>query len=874
MSTQSIIIAPSGQRHVLDALLDLQNAGVVSDFAWVETGPTPEQAPDALDPQLLWVSGGTIRPARWTNVVNVLGVKRIRLLLLVPLGDPNRPALPLSAEQYYQYLKTPAGVDVRRTRVLIAYSGDSEEPARGMSSWYDVMLSPENTKDPTFAAVPWWSSPEATSGAIAVGVAVQAGIIQGLNEAPSDEEGIDSAKTIRVVRSFVRMADMHEIENELRSATLNVSDTVPDPGDPNRGSSVPAYADPLAATEMTAKRWADSNQKFLRTPLQPLPSTQVSTFGVGETLAAFFSFLWQAIIGAPGRWMDSLVHGTKAWAASTVASTVFGADSGIKVVVGGVDSDGLPADWRKITAAAHGVRARIPTGSIAGSQPVKRNFSNLWREMVAATCALLDSSPVPSLGLTQGGGYVPNRNDVIPVDGPSSAFVLPVTLNSSFPAGYRLDPWNVHEIDTVCALIQRGAHSGPPNAGATELLGQINQWRAANARRFIPAVGAHIVSWMKGTQSDLQFIARQLQQLRSVGNDAAHQQAQKRMGLFMRILLGVFLGVLLLLLILGLTSLLGWKVVVPLIVLALIAWFVTSMIVFVRGQREVFRSLATLRARKEELPILEANFAAAIDDLAALGMAYEQYLVWAKVLRGFVANPLGASAGGEHTTVHETILPAAVTREVFHCDPKAVSMAAAQLRMRIFPIGWVSEAWKSACDSLPLSLSPDLRIKHQAGNVHIENESGRPETALGQWAADIEQRGLRSERGAALWKWCLDEIGNTGAATLNPISSGSHIPFSLFRNALRQPEQMNVVEQLFTAAGQSSGCDAVTSTPWFKEAASGLSSTMVLVQSTREVDASAFVFGHRQPIPPDRPAPRPDEQSVEPKWQGSRNFGY
>ena len=160
MQQRSVLVAPRSQRPLLDALVDLSAAGALDPFTWIEAPADPAGARDREDPHALLVEDGIVRPTTFSSTVNVRGLRRLRTVVVVPVGHPAQDALSAAAENFYQNLDVPGGAERYHVRVLVPWSAEPLPAQLGRAGWYDVMLSPESTAEPEFSAVPWWNHPE------------------------------------------------------------------------------------------------------------------------------------------------------------------------------------------------------------------------------------------------------------------------------------------------------------------------------------------------------------------------------------------------------------------------------------------------------------------------------------------------------------------------------------------------------------------------------------------------------------------------------------------------------------------------------------------------------------------------------------------
>ena len=173
------------------------------------------------------------------------------------------------------------------------------------------------------------------------------------------------------------------------------------------------------------------------------------------------------------------------------------------------------------------------------------------------------------------------------------------------------------------------------------------------------------------------------------------------------------------------------------VTLALVVWFAVSVLIFIRRQQEVFQILMRAEEREQRIPLLTANLRLAVEDLAAQGAAYSQFDAWAAVVTVFLADPLGERDTVRTAREHETVLPESLQRVVVEAAQGHVDDVAAELRSRVFQVGWLNEAWGMVWATVKDDLTPDQRTRLNNRQLDLFTESGKPGSALRNWADEI-----------------------------------------------------------------------------------------------------------------------------------------
>ena len=858
-SSAVLIVAPPSQRPVLAALADLSAAGLLAPFAWVEAPRDPENAQDCLDPRTVEVRDGALSASTYSRLVNHHGLAHLRLLVLVPVGHPAGDALPATAEQFYQLLGLPNGAVRHSVRVVVPWSADPLPAELGRIGWEDVMVSPESTADPGFNQVPWWNNPATVPGAVAVALSVQAGIAGAVSQAPYDEAGPDTSLDVQVARCFVRVTDAHDVEDKLRHQVLRLSGTFPRPNQVSVGMQVMPYADPEARIEALTQAWRKRHTESLRRPPVQVRVVPAQTMGLFKALGLFFSFLFRAIIGAPGTWARGLVRRAKAGIASTTTSVIFGKDSAVDVIVGGVDSSGRSVGWRELAAAASSASTAMPEDMKRSSQPVRRDFGALWQDLTTGSMALVDGSGCANLGLGPHEGCVCDQALIAPALSADGVFEIRESLGD-VPAGTRLRCWDQLEVERVSSRLQELARSQDPRARrAAECHMELSRWQGRNQHRLLPQVGRSLAEVFQATRADIDRLRGEIRSLESEDELGDLEVRQRRLGRILAVLALLLLGGLAVLAVVGVLGKVGWGLVGAVCAVLVLVWLIVSLTVFVKEQREFFRLRYRLERTSTQYPDLLANLRLAMEDLAAQGEAYAQFDRWASILTSFLTDPLGERDTERTAREHETVLPAGIQRVTVSAGTEHLANVAAALRTDVFQVGWLTEAWQALNEHMGAYLTPDQRQLLVTRQLSVTAERGTQGTALSNWAQGLEQGGVTSSAGAQRWGRCLEILKTGSGPDLDleiTMPDGDTRQLVDYRQDLAQAAHKSVVQAVLRARARTGG--AVLTQPrysWYREQRDGLSETMVLMAATQPISPGNFVY----------PAPR-DERVVH-DWQ-------
>ncbi|MBW3068567.1 hypothetical protein GZ998_03440 [Actinomyces sp. 594] len=843
----TIYIAPRSQRPVLAALTDLSAAGLLSPFHWIESGPDPSADPAQQDPLTLAVNQGQVSALRFSRAVNRHAVEVVRLIVVVPVGHEARDALSALAELHFQGLGIPGQARRECVRVLVPWSDAPIPGELGHQGWHNVMLSPEVSADPAFTVSGWWLTPEAIPGCAAVGLAVQGGITGTVSAAPEDDQRPSTSDYVKITRTFVRVADARAVEDALRSQVTSIAAHYPQPIRSDTGVPVAGFPDPGERVVQAAADWERRHGKHLRRPPARLAdASPPRSMGAWKLLKMFFAFLLKALAGAPGDWLRKQIAGIKAGIAGSVSAAVFGPDSPVRVVVGGVDASGQPASWQELSRLAAQASASIPEEFPRAPQPAARDFGGLWQDLISGSRALLDGSGCEELRLTAYEGYVPERDLVAPSGEDEGSLRLPQAIDP-LPADTVLHAWDELETQRVRRVLQKAAaENGPRAATAQEYLRRIESWHTRNSRRFVPLIGRAIARHWEAARADIRDTQARLDELRAqdFGQEIEHEQ--RSLAKILRLLLlvlGIAVGVPLVLTVLGRMS---WFALGITVGGALLIWLLASVWIFAVRQREVFRLIFLTESRSAQLPELEANLRMAIEDLSAIGEAYAQFNRWAAIITEFLADPLGEQQATAPTHDSRGVPPEPLQHVTVEVDQRHAADVAAELRRQVFTVGWLSEAWDAFEAAVADDLTPEQRSAYNAGHLNLLNEPGHAGSALANWEQGVLHAGVRSSAGLDKWRTCLGLLADSTGPRLDLAvitSDGERRAVAAYREDLSTPASRPVISQVLSPAAHATG-RALTSLAnhWFTESTRGLSQTMVLAASTDPIPSGEFVF--------------------------------
>lgn len=846
MSTFTIFIAPPNQRRILSAMLDLSSAGYLLPCVWWESSQNPLEAPDRANPTLLYIAHGKVQPVTLQQIMTQHGLKLLRMVLLVPIGNEEYVALPRHAETYFHDIQITGGVEAHRMRVLIPYGDAYDENACGRAGWYDYMLSPESTRAPEHPAVQWWTNEERLPGAIAFGVATHGGVLSGVGESPSDQLGADISDDIIMTRQFMRVADLSEVDQQLREKVLDVRSYPPRPRRLDQGQAIQPYPHPHQAAAYLADVWAQTNAPLLITARQQIPQHKEERVGAGQILKQFFAFFFQSLIGAPGRWLDRMIVQTKAAIADRVSTVVFGAHAPISVIVGGVSAQGVPVNWLELNEAAGQLRTAMAHEGLAMPIPAERPLANLWTDFRSAICSMVDGSGYQRLKIRAGEYYIDNWDAIIALEDKESTFT--VTTPSKFlPHGASVESWQVSRAEDLDRVMETALkHEQSSVVEREHERRELAEWRNRNFTRFIPRIGLHLAQWGNNLKAESQFYMTEIQKLSNTEVAVDMHAQQKRVARLLRIIF--------LLALLGVAAFLGlyflaWIGAVLLSVflgITFLSWLFGSAIAFYQGQRQVFALLHTRQTSDETLKVYTENLARVLDDMQAVALAHRQLDQWATLMRAFLKDPLPVEKKRTDAVRTDVVLPEGIHVEKITASQESIAEAAAKLRAGIFRQGWLTQAWEAAAEKKIAFFTPDQQQLYRDRQFPMEAESARPGDALCNWAQGAHRYGVLSQHGDRLWETCQNHIKQVGTSFMQMNLTSEGLSYEQFINGFTNAATGSVDREILTASARADN-KALTpmETRFTHTSEDGLSHFMLMVDQTRSLFASDLVFSKK-----------------------------
>jgi hypothetical protein len=558
--------------------------------------------------------------------------------------------------------------------------------------WHNLLASPEDARTPATLSEQLVSTSDDTvlEAHACSAVASITGSWLGLSSSLFDASVEEVQPGLRLVRAFYRRLDARHVTQALQQNVLGLSGGLPRPREGQL--QLEHFDNPdNAASAVWASTLAKHGSLFAR-ERETLPRVPRVQLTLRRALAMFFSFLGAAIRDAPRQWITSIVGGVASGIASRANRVLFGDDSGFEVVVMGrsgrmVDADELIAAVEALTLRA---QSAFPEAEMRAG-----DHSGFWSDAIRAGIGLADGAPPPpGLEPARAGsrqGVMPTADNIVV----SPTADLPITGSIAASAG-QATLSAIDRLETQRVLRRLQTEEGRATSQEQERSRQqINDWLRRVDATYFGKIALHLAQFQGSVQEEVGQLWQRLQTASS-STEAPPSLVQAQLKLARRIRWR-FIAIVVALIVVGavtgigiISALLGIAIGAA----ALVVWFVSSMLTFIRGQRELFQLLHKQRAEIASIPALTENLQRAIRDLNTAIVLYAQYRQWALVLSHFLHEPFGrnnASLVDETPCVMQTNRALAVATA--RPSPNSIRIAGQRVGQELYSIGWMQELW-------------------------------------------------------------------------------------------------------------------------------------------------------------------------------------
>ncbi|MDO5285250.1 MAG: hypothetical protein Q4G45_00280 [Actinomycetia bacterium] len=789
MTSLTILVAPPGPvpLGLRDHLADWVAAGLVKPFLWVLAERVTVDGTSAL-----LVNPDGMVPVQLQSYLGRAPAEELVLGVLVPVAA-GAPTVAASVEGavWQQLAAARNTARVVPLRCLLARRLDPVQAEVGTAGWHNVVVSPEDSADPTVAVAPLppTDDPAEIGRQGAVAVAGLAGMWVGCGQSPLATLTPVNGRYARLARSHLLWADATALGAAIETKTLDTQ-VVPRPA---ASLGATGYIDDATtAAQMAADSLLQAHRGELLSPREPAPAPEVTQLGIGAALRMFWGFLAKALANAPGTWARSLLARAGSQVAQVVHQQVFGDGSSYQVVAGMRSASPL-----EISQTAQNLGAHLDR--VAGStlEPTA-TFPGLWQDFVAGGLTLIDGG-----SRTEAVPPVRVGTEVAVVRTPDAVAPSPATRVKVDPrvpgvTGSRsVSPADWVAMNAVVTLAEQARSADPRNSYLGDVVTGIKDFRLRYGSSYAAKVGERLGGLLLSLIDEVNTLSTRLGQAATADDGTAELQAeQARLGRRMQLLAIYFVLSLVLVTGLGVSSVMttGW--VIGTGVGCLLAWVLGSLATFIQGQRNLF---AALNRREVAAGQAEANFRnlrVAVRDLRRTSDAYNQLQAWARVLGAFVHRPLGEQPGSERPALAGLSgTPRNISVGEVHQSPAGQDQIAAHLRRRLFQVSWMSPAWQALLNDAPRRLGPRAADLVGAPERLFAERTDVAESLLDRWAEVLEQEGVGPVGGTAARAMVRDQLSGAGGEDYlvgSEVTSadGRQLPLETFLGGLVDPQRL------------------------------------------------------------------------------------
>lgn len=706
-------------------LSDLRAVGLLQDFLWVDYAhPTNGAVVRSFTEE------GTARLSTLDDALRSFSGD-----VLLATIDPMDAEQPQDVAKLTEWV---GAVDQRliqasnlRVRLLLSALPRESVDIAPLQGWSNLVLSPEEGGTPASSRIrPIKRTADGFELAqfAAPAVASIFGLWRGMPEPavldPDTHRVIETGdrQRFRLVRAFHRTIDAGDIEDKVRKAVFDPGQRLPQPQVNNISRAV-HFANPEQLTDQCAQMFINQEISPLvsaPTAYEELQSHKVSGWAA---LKDNLRLYWSTVVGKPQDWVEGQRGAMNKNAATFLQKMLYGADSGVEVVLAGHSGKGSGAtsvdELRQ--ASEHAMRVAREQQFSLGQEP---QLSRTWEAYHDYALGLVDGSwrdSIDTKGLrnNQGNMYIVQYGgqSVQDVSASFEGFhpLMTSTLGYTHESQATVAPFDPVGAERFAADIEYTSQQ-TRNEAVSRKKHEFASWRAKNSTTFAWKVGQGLWEKLGHAQQkyrDAHAKARELQELANsfqARDFNAENKALTRKLRTMWIVLFVVLALMTYMVAgrynpdLPLGEYLqwfDWPWYVVGIIVAVLLFLVCSWAVFTKAQREIFDYVQRRKLLNRNQEIAAQNLATASAEISRISNAYNQFLSWSALLGRAIYAPFGRKeTSSDHLRTPQSGLPenARIAQAVLNRDD-AVRMTD-EIRSHIFQTEWAHRSLKSLLDDM------------------------------------------------------------------------------------------------------------------------------------------------------------------------------
>ncbi|MDO5683576.1 MAG: hypothetical protein Q4G46_12225, partial [Propionibacteriaceae bacterium] len=698
MASLVVLVCPPGPLTAIgDVLADWSTADLVQPFLWVETSAwATGSRPRGRTPALV-IHGGRSSGTTVEETLTASRFDRVRLVVLVPaFGGAQGVPGAVEHEIHQAVLGTSAVPTVDLIRLVVTRP-DSGPIAADLAreGWHNLIIAPEESRGPGLghSVLHPSTDPIEIAPAAAAGLAGVVGLWHDVEQGPLDDQRPPFGRTMRLVRSFYRGLDASAVSDHVRTGVLALDDGVPLP---RQHGSLAVYIDDteMATTDMARAVLTRHAGLFRGERKSPAP-VDATKVGVGQAIKWLFQFIGASVRMAPESWYSMVFGNVGAAIANRTQQAVFGADPSAYAVVAQGQLAAGGADWSEVGRASASLNKQLDAGAPRAHE-IAGDFSAVWADYVGSGLTLLDAGERTYSAIKVGTerGVLRRVDDCAP--GPDEAFLVPGRIAAAINITdvRAADPLGQH---TFAARLRQLAAQPSLARDADATFRQFETWKQRHGGSYAARTGTMLADQLMSVSQEVQHLVSRVANPGTVDPTGQGTLArQKRIAAWMRTLLFVLVGLLVLLGVgLGI-GLITWWGALAAAGAGVVGWLIGSFVLFAQGQRELFQDLNRRRAELSQAEADQDNLRLAMRDLARQTEAYGQFLEWTRVLGAVTHAPFGdvASSAADSGMIAAG-LPANAQVGRAEVDEDAAAEVISLMRRDFYQVGWLSGPWEA-----------------------------------------------------------------------------------------------------------------------------------------------------------------------------------
>jgi hypothetical protein len=730
MSVSTVLVGAGGSVSdaVREALRDWVALDLVEPFLWVEAAEVP--AGVHLSDIVATSIEGTRAPRvrLQDHLADQRSVDTLRVVLVSALGGTREIVDARAAELLRTTLPGAWGRPHDPLHVVLTRQGAGGwDDDVDLPGWPALVVAPEDRWGPSHPASQL--SAEDLLGRFvahaAAAVASIAGLWDALAGAPLPFEGSNISEPPRVVRAFVRGLDAETVTAQLRAELTDLTHGLPRPLDVTGPCLEPESPDMLL--QDTLSDFHARHMDLLRVDAFQMPRPETEGRSSWQAIKGFLAFLAGVIRRAPQTVVDAVTHRAATEVSRRVQSALFGANSRIEVVTRGINASGTAGGLGG--AVDEHRQLEVTLDDLLPAEFALPDTSPFWRSFVDTGLSLVDGAE-RTLGVGRrqpGAAPLVLRTPSLVSASPADVLPLP-TVASGLLKTRVLQPHDVYARKTLEDLV---AAQQVPAAEAQALQGEYATWRDRITRGFAGRLAEALYGEMQAQRQQLSDLVQRRMALQDSELDP-HAELAGAWSVFKRYLVGLLLLALVGFAVDHWTSLATRWVVI----LALVLWTVWST-ACIRALVRVYmriHQLAYERQRQDRERIaLDYNIQNTARAVRLRLALLRQLRPWASALGSFLADPLGSAHGEAPPPAFDGHLPRSVGIGTASGDADAVSAVAHELRSELFRVGWLSDLWSGALESVAPRLNPPGRTLREAEDAMWSDPARDDDSPMMQW---------------------------------------------------------------------------------------------------------------------------------------------